>query len=78
MAEGHRCDVKCGLGYLQQDCLTWEAELEGFRASHRNYRESPDIGFMLLSLWRCPRGPSVPPMGLIRSARVGGRVLDQT
>ena len=39
--------------------LDLEAELKGLGACHRSYHESPNIGVMLLSRWRCPLGPSV-------------------
>lgn len=57
--------------------LVLEAELESLRAFHRSYHESPDDGVMLLSLWKWPLGPGVTPVKFIRSARVGGRALNQ-
>ena len=56
--------------------LVLKAVYETFCALRPSYDESPRYG-VILPLWRCLQDPSVPSMELIRSARVGGRALDQ-
>ena len=52
-----------------------EAEYERFCAFSPSYEESSRYGAILPL--RCLQDPGVPPVELIRSARVGGKALDQ-